>query len=79
MDACAPDIGQPVLMIEYTGDNSVFPAEAERLFGLIGAADKTRLRVHGNHHGRAVDPEKPNGQIVAGDAVAAWLADKGFA
>lgn len=79
MEACAPDIGQPVLMIEYTGDNSVFPAEADRLFGLIGAADKTRLRVHGNHHGRAVAPDKPNGQIVAGDAVAAWLADKGFA
>lgn len=79
MAACAPDIRQPVLMVEYTGDNSVFPADAEHLFGLIGAADKSRLRVHGNHHGRAIDPDQPNGQVVAGDAIAAWLSDKGFA
>lgn len=79
MEACAPDIGQPVLMVEYTGDNSVFPADAGHLFGLIGSDDKSRLRVHGNHHGRAVDPARPNGQIVAGDAIAAWLSDKGFA
>ncbi|MGD9865842.1 MAG: hypothetical protein AB7S99_21795 [Pseudodonghicola sp.] len=78
MEKCAPDMRQPVLMVEYTGDNSVFPSEAERLFGLIGSDDKQRSRIHGNHHGRAVDPDKPNGQIEAGQRIGRWLADKGF-
>ena len=78
MEKCAPDIRQPVLMVEYTGDNSVFPSEADRLFEIIGAEDKTRVKIHGNHHGRAVDPEKPNGQLEAGRVVGDWLRDHGF-
>lgn len=79
MEKCAPDITQPVLMVEYTGDNSVFPSEAQRLFEIIGNQDKQRVRIHGNHHGRPIDPEQPNGQVLAGDAIAEWLSGKGLA
>lgn len=78
MERCAPAMKQPVLMIEYTGDNSVFPSEADRIFGSIGSADKNRQRIHGNHHGRPVDPDKPNGQIIAGQTIASWLSKQGF-
>lgn len=78
MEKCAPDIAQPVFMVEYTGDNSVFPSEAERLFGIIGSSDKQRVKIHGNHHGRPIDQDQPNGQVLAGDAIAKWLADKGL-
>lgn len=78
MEKCAPDIARPVLMIEYTGDNSVFPADANRLFDMIGSDDKSRYRVHGNHHGRPVDPDRPNGQIEAGRLCTDWLRARSF-
>lgn len=73
MAKCAPDVRKPVLMIEYTGDNSVFPSEANVLFEAIGARHKERHRVHGNHHGRPVEAGRPNGQIEAGRIIADWL------
>ena len=79
MESCAPALRQPVLMIEYTGDNCVFPAEADRIFDLIGSAEKQRAKIHGNHHGRAIDPAQPNGQILAGAEIARWLREQAFA
>jgi hypothetical protein len=65
-------------MIEYTGDNSVFPSEADAIFGWIGAASETRHKVHGNHHGQAIRDDAPSGQLEAGKHIRAWLADNGF-
>jgi hypothetical protein len=79
MEKCAPAIRQPTLMIEYTGDNSVFPADAELFYAAIGSVDKERHRVHGNHQGQAIRKDMPNGQLVAGELVRAWLSKKGFA
>ena len=76
---CAADVRQPALMIEYTGDNSVFPRDADAIFEAIGSADKMRQRVHGNHHGQAIDPSQPSGQGVAGQHIRDWLEEKGFA
>jgi len=76
MENCAPAITQPTLMIEYTGDNSVFPQDADRIFHAIGSRDKTRHRVHGNHHGRPIAEHASNGQTEAGRHVRAWLEDK---
>jgi hypothetical protein len=78
MEACAPSITQPTLMIEYTGDNSVFPKDADAIFAAIGSSDKVRYRVHGNHHGRPIDEGAPNGQTEAGGHVRAWLEEKRF-
>ena len=76
---CATSVRQPTLMIEYTGDNSVFPRDADAIFEAIGSADKVRHRVHGNHHGQAVDPGRPSGQGIAGQHIRDWLQEKGFA
>lgn len=78
MGACAPSITQPTLMIEYTGDNSVFPKDADEIFAAIGSSEKSRHRVHGNHHGRPIDEGAPNGQTVAGKHIRAWLEEKRF-
>ena len=78
MERCAASIKQPTLMVEYTGDNSVFPSEANAIFAAIGADDKERTAIHGNHHGRPIDPEQPNGQIIAGETIANWLHSKDF-
>lgn len=76
MELCGPDLKCPVLMIEYTGDNSVFPDEAKSIFQWLGTSDKVSKRIHGNHHGRPVLPELPNGQLIAGDEIRSWLTSK---
>lgn len=75
---CAPSITQPALMIEYTGDNSVFPQDADSIFAAIGSTDKARYRVHGNHHGRPIADGAPNGQLIAGEHIREWLEAKRF-
>lgn len=79
MEACAPDLKLPVLMIEYTGDNSVFPSEADAIYGFIGSTDKVRKKVHGNHHGRPIADGAPNGQLIAGETIRDWLTSKSLA
>jgi pimeloyl-ACP methyl ester carboxylesterase len=79
IEKCAPAITQPTLMIEYTGDNSVFPADADQIFATIGSTDKERIKVHGNHHGQPVRPGMPVGQLEAGRALRDWLVRKRFA
>lgn len=78
MEKCAPEVKLPTLMIEYSGDNSVFPSEADHLFALLGAPDKARARILGNHQGQAMRPGEANGQVDAGSRVAAWLGEHRF-
>ena len=78
MLACAPDLVAPTLMIEYTGDNSVFPCDGEAIYSAIGSCEKTRHRIHGNHHGKAIDPLQPNGQTIAGQYIRDWLQERRF-
>jgi hypothetical protein len=78
MQRLAPLLRQPVLMIAYTGDNSVFPQEVDQMFGWIGGDDKERCDVHGNHHGQPIEPGKPNGQVIAADRIAEWLRQREF-
>ena len=73
MELCGPDLICPVLMIEYTGDNSVFPSEADAIFGYLGTDEKVRTRIHGNHHGRPMLRDRPNGQLIAGEEIRNWL------
>lgn len=66
-------IEQPALLIEYTGDNCVFPSDVNSLYDAIPAPKKERHRIRGNHHGLPISPGEPNGQIPAGRALSEWL------
>jgi hypothetical protein len=70
---CGSAIAQPTLMIEYTGDSAVFPADANLIFSSIASSSKERHRVRGNHHGRALAPGEPLGQILCGGILQDWL------
>jgi hypothetical protein len=72
---CAGAIEQPLLLIEYSGDNCVFPADADAIFDSIPASSKERYRVRGNHHGQALDEGEVSGQAVAGEHLRRWLQD----
>lgn len=74
---CAPAIEQPTLMIDYTGDNMVFPGEADGIYAAIGSKQKTRVSVDGDHHGRAVRPDHSPREEV-GRHIRNWLAENSF-
>jgi hypothetical protein len=79
MELCAPGVYQKALMIEYTGDNGLFPSEADAIFGWLASSRKRRHRIRGNHHGQPCAAGEPNGQIEAGKRIREWLEDEGFA
>jgi len=73
---CVSAIVQPTLLIEYTGDNCVFPGDIDAMFESFATADKERHRVRGNHHGQALEDGEVSGQVLAGQHLQAWLAAK---
>lgn len=75
LDLCAPSMEQPTLLIEYTGDNCVFPTDADTIFAAIRGGNKQRLRVRGNHHGQPLEPDEPSGQLIAGKRLQDWLRE----
>lgn len=64
---------QPTLLIEYTGDNCVFPSDVKALYDAIPSTRKRHHRVRGNHHGLPLEPGEPSGQEVAGRLLTEWL------
>jgi pimeloyl-ACP methyl ester carboxylesterase len=76
MERCAPAITQPTLVVQYTGDNSVFPSDADRIYDWIGSADKRRVKFAGDHHGRAVHGGSAEPQLQAGRAIRDWLRER---
>src|SRR5580692_828225 len=68
----APHVKVPTLYLEFSGDQTLLPAEAGRLYGAIGAADKEREVIPGLHFGAALPGHRPGIELAA-DAVLDWL------
>lgn len=73
----APGISIPTLVIEYTGDQSVFPSDVREAVEAIGAADKAHLRVRGDHFGRALSEGEESGGSVAMRELVSWIDARG--
>ena len=73
LSRCVGDIEQPALVIEYTGDNCVFPADVRAIVDGLRSISKRHERVRGNHHGMPLAEGEPPGQIEAGQRIQAWL------
>lgn len=75
-ERCGPAIEQPVMMLYYTGDNTVFPSDASAIFDTIKTGDKIRVDVRGNHHGHTLKAGEPLGQDVAIGRAVEWMKSK---
>jgi hypothetical protein len=69
----APAITQPVLVVEYTGDQACFPSDVRTIVDAIGSDDKRHERIRGDHHGRALKDGESPGRLEAGRLLADWL------
>ncbi|MFC5606240.1 alpha/beta hydrolase [Variovorax soli] len=72
----AASITQPVLVVEYTGDQACFPSDVQRIVDAIGSRAKQHLRVRGDHHGRALGASEEPGRLEAGRLLAQWLRNQ---
>ena len=72
-----PKITVPTLVVNYTGDHSIYPADSEAILESAGAKDKQITHVDADHFGFPL-ASKPNqgGRAGAGKAIAAWLRDR---
>lgn len=66
---------QPVLIVEYTGDQACFPDDVQRIVASIPSSAKRHERVRGDHHGRALTHDEEPGRAGAGRLLAGWLRD----
>lgn len=75
-EKCGPELTPATLMLEYTGDQAAFPSDMDAIYASIGAADKQRHKVRGNHHGMALKEGEESGQVLAGRIIQDWLREK---
>ena len=66
----------PSLVLSYTGDNAIFPADAAAAYAALGAADKQIASAPGDHYGFAVGTQKRNGAPLALEKLIAWLRER---
>ena len=70
----APGIELPVLVVGYSADNTVYPADLAAIAGAFSAAPVTRADVEGDHYGLAPDHRSRPGGKLAADVMTDWLA-----
>jgi hypothetical protein len=72
---CGGSVEQPALVVEFSGDNCVFPADLNAMFDAFPSSRKSRVKVRGNHHGQPLAEGEESGQLIAGRAIQSWLKD----
>jgi hypothetical protein len=68
----APHVTLPTLYLEFSGDQTLLPADADKLYDAISAPDKERGIIPGLHFGAALPGHRPGIELAA-DAVLDWL------
>jgi len=74
--ANAPNIRVPSMVINYSGDNAIFPADGKAAYEALGSADKTIATAPGDHYGFGIGSQHRTGAPQALAAVISWLRDR---
>lgn len=73
---CAPGVTAPALLVELTGDQACFPADALAMVDSFGSDDVTHRRVRGLHFGGPISKGEPTGSSLAAEVIGDWLAQR---
>lgn len=65
----------PTMIIEFTGDCSVFPSDIRAALTSLAAPDRRHVRIRADHFGRPLEPGGPSGISVAAKELASWGRD----
>jgi hypothetical protein len=75
LEACAPAIEQPTLLVEYTGDPATFPSDNDAIFSWIRTREKRRLAFKADHQGRPIHDGDEDVRPAVGRAIGEWLGE----
>jgi hypothetical protein len=67
----------PLLVIQYTGDCSVFDSDITTALDAVATEDTTRVRVRADHFGGALAPGEPSGIGATAAHLVEWAAGHG--
>ena len=71
-----PHVTVPALVLSYTGDNAIFPGDAQAAYAALGATDKQIASAPGDHYGFAVGTQERRGAPVALAKIVEWLRER---
>jgi pimeloyl-ACP methyl ester carboxylesterase len=66
----------PVLIIEFTGDCSVFPSDIRQTLAAPATDDVTHRQIRADHFGAPLGPGEPAGMPQAAQEIAEWAAER---
>jgi hypothetical protein len=72
-----PKVKAPTLVVNYTGDHSIYPADSEATLARSGASDKKLVNIDADHFGFPL-ASRPNqgGRAGAAKAIVEWLRER---
>jgi len=73
VERTAPAVTVPSLVTYYTGDNAIFPGDAQAAFAALGSTDKQLVSAPGDHYGFGVGTQERRGAPIALGQVVDWL------
>lgn len=69
-------VATPSLLVELTGDQACFPADARTMYRAMAAPDKKHVRVAGTHFGGPITPGEKTGVELAAQQIGRWLHER---
>jgi hypothetical protein len=73
---CAAGVRVPTLLVELTGDQACFPADAEAMVKAFAGDDVTHVSVAGTHFGAPIAKGATSGATLPGNAMTHWLGER---
>lgn len=73
---CLAGVHVPMLIVELTGDQACYPADAKRFAAAVRTDDVTQLRVPGQHFGAPLRKGMASGATLAGAEIAQWARSR---
>ena len=71
-----PRVTVPALVMSYTGDNAIFPGDAQAAYAALGSGDKRIASAPGDHYGFGVGTQQRTGAPIALAMVVDWLRER---
>jgi hypothetical protein len=72
----APKVTVPSLVVNYTGDNAIFPSDARAAFYALGSSDRHLVSVRGDHYGFAIGTQERTAAPEAVAEIVEWLRER---
>jgi len=72
----APRVTIPSLVMSYTGDNAIFPGDAQGAYDALGSSDKRIANAPGDHYGFGIGTQQRAGAPIALAAIVDCLRER---